>query len=89
MTQVLTVRVPPDLIAKADARAAQLGLNRGKYVRALIEQDLATRAGAQRRHRFASEDFIGSTPVGRGPYTNARVRALVLERRARRREEDR
>jgi len=89
MTQVLTVRVPPELIAKADARAAQLGLDRGKYVRALIEQDVASKARGSRKRRFASEDFIGSTPLGRGPYTNRRVRAIVGERLARAREEDR
>lgn len=89
MTQVLTVRMPPDLVAKADARAAELGLDRGKYVRALIEQDVATAVRRGRTRRFASEDFIGSVPLGRGPYTNRRVRAIVAERLARVREEDR
>ena len=89
MTQVLTVRVPPDLMAKADARAAQLGLDRGKYVRALIEQDVVAGAMDRRRRRFASEEFIGSMPLGRGPYTNRRVRAIVARRLSRGREEDR
>jgi len=89
MTQILTVRVPPDLMAKADARAAQLGLDRGKYVRGLIEQDVAESARAPRRRRFASEEFIGSRPLGRGPYTNRRVRAIVRERLSNRREKDR
>ncbi|MGH9252975.1 MAG: hypothetical protein ACRD3C_00230 [Vicinamibacterales bacterium] len=89
MTQVLTVRVPPELMAKADARAAQLGLDRGKYVRTLIEQDVVIGAKEARKRRFASEDFIGSVPLGRGPYTNRRVRALVGERLARAREKDR
>lgn len=80
MTQVLTVRVPPELVAKADARAAQLGLDRGKYVRALIEQDVAAGASETRRRRFASEAFIGSVPLGRGPYTSHRVRSIVTER---------
>lgn len=80
MTQVLTVRVPPDLVAKADARAAELGLDRGKYVRALIEQDVADAARHGRKRRFASEDFIGSVALGRGPYTNRRVRAIIAER---------
>lgn len=88
MTQVLTVRVPPELIAKADARAAQLGLDRGKYVRALIEQDVAAGVRDSRKRRFASESFIGSVPLGRGPYTNRRVRAIVTERLASR-EKDR
>lgn len=89
MTQVLTVRVTPDLMAKAEARAAELGLDRGKYVRALIEQDLATDGRKVRKHRFASEDFIGSIPLGRGPYTNRRVRAITRERLAGKREKDR
>ena len=89
MTQVLTVRVPPDLIAKADRRAAELGLDRGKYVRSLIEQDVTTTIGQRSKRKFVSEDFIGSVPLARGPYTNRRVRAIVRERLAARREEDR
>ncbi len=89
MTHVLTVRVPPDLMAKADERAAQLGLDRGKYVRSLIEQDLVVGSKEGRRRRFASEEFIGSVPLGRGPYTNRRVRAIVEQRLRRGRQEDR
>lgn len=89
MTQVLTVRIPPDLMAKAAARAAQLGLDRGKYVRALIEEDVIAGAKERRTRRFASEGFIGSTPIGRGPYTNRRVRAIVRERLAAVREANR
>jgi hypothetical protein len=89
MTQVLTVRVPPDLIAKADMRAAELGLDRGKYVRSLIEQDVAAAANSPRKQTFVSEDFIGSMPLGHGPYTNRRVRELVRERLGSRREKDR
>ena len=89
MTQVLTVRVSPALLVKADARAAELGLDRGKYVRGLIEEDLT--AGAKRRTRrmFKSTSFIGSVPLGRGPYTNRRVRKIVRERLVGRRETDR
>jgi hypothetical protein len=89
MTQILTVRVPPDLVAKADARAAELGLDRGKYVRSLIEQDVSASRRKRRSHKFASEDFIGSVPLARGPYTNRRVRALVRERLAEKREKNR
>lgn len=83
MTQVLTVRVPPDLIAKVDARAAELGLDGGKYVRTLIEQDDASGSRHGRKRRFASEDFIGSVSLRQGPYTNRRVRAIVAARLAR------
>jgi hypothetical protein len=86
---MLTVRVPPELMAKADARAAQLGLDRGKYVRSLLEQDLADSAQDKKPRRFASESFIGSAPLGRGPYTNRRVRAIVRERLSARREKNR
>lgn len=82
MTEVLTVRIPPDLLAKAAARAAELGVDRGKYVRGLIEQDVTTTAGKRRKRTFASEAFIGSAPLGRGPYTNRRVRTLVRNRLA-------
>lgn len=79
MTPVLTVRVRPDLLAKAEARAAELGLNRGKYVRDLIERDVSQRRAGARR-QFASKDFIGSVALGTGPYTNARVREAVRQR---------
>ena len=88
MTQVLTVRVQPALLAKADSRAAQLGLNRGKYLRDLIERDVAAGAGKTPR-TFASKDFIGSVPLGRGPYTNDRVRAALRSRLLARREKNR
>ncbi len=89
MTQVLTVRVPPDLLAKADERAAQLGLDRGNYVRGLIEQDITTGVRDRRCRTFSSETFIGSVPLSRGPYTNRRVRAIVRERLRARREKNR
>lgn len=87
MTRILTVRVPPQLMAEAERRAAELGLDRGKYVRSLIAQDVSARRGGTRV--FVSEDFIGSAPVGRGPYTNRRVRAIIRERLAGRREKNR
>jgi hypothetical protein len=86
MTQILTVRVPPALVAKADARAAELGLDRGKYLRSLIEQDVRASGREQRKRKFASEDFIGSMPLALGPYTNRRVRAVVRKRLAAKRE---
>ena len=88
MTHILTVRVPPELIAKADRRAAELGLDRGKYVRSLIEQDVTASARQRTRRTFVSEDFIGSVPLDHGPYTNRRVRAIVRARLANR-EKDR
>jgi hypothetical protein len=89
MTRILTVRVPPALVAKADARAAELGLDRGKYVRSLIEQDVSSERRGRRKRRFASEDFIGSAAVGLGPYTNRRVRSIIGERLGAKREKNR
>ena len=75
------------MLARADARAAQLGLDRGKYVRDLIERDVNGASDAPRK--FASEKFIGSAALGQGPYTNARVRAAVRARLRGKREKNR
>lgn len=76
MTKILTVRLDPDLLGKAEARAARLGLDRAKYVRALIESDIARGAKIAAR-KFASEDLAGMYR-GRGlPATNAEVRARL------------
>ena len=85
---MLTVRVSPDLMAKAARRAAELGLDRGTYVRSLIEEDVTT-ADRPKQRVFASEDFIGSVPLGLGPYVNRRVRELVRRRLTGHRETDR
>jgi hypothetical protein len=78
MTRVLTLRVRPELLAKTEARATQLGLDCGKYVRDLMERDLKEMKPGARA--FASEDFIGSVPLGEGPYDNRRVRETVRTR---------
>lgn len=75
MTCVLTVRISPELLAKTEARAAQLELDRGKYVRELITQDVTQNKGAPRT--FASKDFLGSVSLGSGPYSSRRVRDTV------------
>jgi hypothetical protein len=81
MTEVLTVRIPPALLCEAEARAAQLGLDRAKYVRSLIEEDVAT-AKKEKKHKFASEDLIGTyvSPASGDPATNARVREVMKQR---------
>ena len=75
MTKVLTLRMDVELFGKAEARAARLGLDRAKYVRALIEEDLAEGAGATPR-KFASEDLAG---MYEGP-GRAASNAVVRER---------
>ena len=57
MTKILTLRIESELLGKAEARAMQLGLDRAKYIRALIEEDLA--AAPRAGHHFASEDLVG------------------------------
>ncbi len=58
MTKVLTVRIDPALLQKAEARAARLGMDRTRYVRSLIEEDVAEGEG-ERAARFASSDLAG------------------------------
>ncbi|HVJ45378.1 MAG TPA: hypothetical protein VM511_03260 [Luteolibacter sp.] len=77
MTKVLTIRVPVDLLHRAEAKAALLGLDRTKYLRGLIEDDL--KAGAvSSSSRFASEDLAGIHVAEEPrPATNARVREMM------------
>ena len=81
MSEVLTIPLPHRLLAQAEAQAARLGLDRAKYVRRLIEKDVKKTA-PRRKHKFASEDLIGScTSVLDGqPATNARVREVMRQR---------
>lgn len=82
MTKVLTIRLDPALLGKAEARAAKMGLDRAKYVRALIEEDLAGAARVSSR-KFASEDLAGMY-VGSGQAaTNAIARTRLQQRAAR------
>lgn len=81
ISEVLTVRITPELLAKTDARAAQLGVQRARYVRGLIERDLkSANEGAKRR--FASEDLVGRFQLGGTSARNKRVREQ-LHRKAR------
>ena len=79
MSKVLTVRIAPQLLAKAEARAVQLGLDRAGYVRNLIEQDLEA-AKMPARRRFASEDLAGAFRLGGVSATNPRARAMLRRR---------
>lgn len=90
MTRVLTIRIRPDLLSKAEAKAARQGLDRASYIRGLIEQDLAS-PDKNEQHRFASEDLIGcyvSETPGQAA-TNARVREVMRRRHLDRRESNR
>jgi predicted DNA-binding protein len=78
MTKVLTVRIPPGLLRKAEARAARIGLDRAKYVRNLIEEDVASEK-SKLKHKFASEDLIGCYEGDGRPATNAVVREKMRQ----------
>ena len=81
MTKVLTVRIPVDLLGRAEARAHRLGLDRAKYVRQLIEKDIEEAAGEEEsRRRFASEDLAGSFRLCGRPAINTRVRKQLARR---------
>lgn len=62
-----------ELLGKAEARAARLGLDRAKYVRTLIEEDLAAGTVGEPRE-FASEDLAGIYEGSGTAATNAAVR---------------
>ena len=79
MSEVLTVRIAPELLARADARAAQLGIERARYVRGLIERDVEAGAAGTRR-QFASEDLVGRFRLGGQSATNQRVRESLRRR---------
>lgn len=81
MTRVLTVRIEPNLLSRAEARAARLGLDRAGYLRNLIERDLEA-AEASTGTRFASEDLVGTFRLGGRSATNAVVREKLRRRTA-------
>lgn len=81
MTKVLTIRLDPDLLGKAEARAARMGLDRAKYVRSLIEEDLANGSQGTSR-KFASEDLAGMYEGDGQPATNASTRRRLQARAA-------
>lgn len=79
MTRVLTVRIPPELLGRAEERAVQLGLDRAAYIRELIEQDLMEAKRSPIR-AFASEDLVGKFRLGGKPATNQHVRERLKAR---------
>jgi hypothetical protein len=79
MTKIFSVRARPSVIAAIDARAAKLGQDRSKYMLSLVRQDLAEDQ-APRRHRFASEDLIGSIRTGLEIGDNATIRKIARQR---------
>jgi predicted DNA-binding protein len=84
MTKILTVRLPEELHQKAEARAMRLGLDRAKYVRALIEGDVSE-AARNAQSTFASEDLVGLYEIGAESATSVSVRQRLQARAAARR----
>lgn len=82
MTKILTLRLPAELHEKAEARALRLGLDRAKYVRSLIEDDLSGSSGKTSRV-FSSEDLAGLYQGDAGTATNASSRERLRRRAAR------
>jgi predicted DNA-binding protein len=83
MTKPLTLRLPTDLLSRAEGRASQLGLDRAKYVRRLIERDLEENSdNPAPAHVFASEDLVGYYEGDGIAATNAVVREQVRQRAA-------
>lgn len=79
MTGVLTLRLPPQKLAKVDRRAAELGQDRSGYIRSLIDEDLQT-AGQPGKHVFASEDLVGCVNTGIKSSSSARLRKIIRDR---------
>lgn len=79
MTKILTVRLPQELHDKAEARAVRLGLDRAKYVRSLIEDDILE-SSREKTCSFASEDLIGLYQNAPVAATNASVRERLRSR---------
>jgi len=79
MTKPFSLRARPSLIAAIDARAAQLGQDRTKYILSLVENDLTPKKPG-RRHKFASPDLIGCVSTGIKSGDNATIRQIARKR---------
>ncbi len=80
MTTVLTVRIDPVLLEKAETKASMLGMDRAKYVRSLIEDDLASDHDRKNRG-FVSTDLAGIYGGDSPSATNEEVRNRLSRRK--------
>lgn len=69
----------PVLLEKAEARAARLGVGRAKYVRSLIEEDLAS-GGMVIESGFVSSDLAEMYEDSGKAVTNQETRARMLRK---------
>ncbi len=67
------------LLAQAEARAARLGLDRAKYVRSLIEEDLAF-SESKSLSGFVSDDLAGIYEGSGKAATNQEARLRLREK---------
>lgn len=73
-----------------DARAAQLGQDRTKYILTLVERDLSkAEVEKPRKYKFKSYDLIGAFRTNTGPATNENTRRIIAQRLKERREKNR
>lgn len=77
MTEVISLRMPPEKIVALDRRAANAGLDRSKYLLRLVDEDLAVQKNKKRR-RFASGKLLGK--FSSAGSTNEKVHAALKAR---------
>ena len=78
MPNILTVRLPGQLLAKLDRKASSLGRARAEHVRQVIEADVHS-GSVEKPKRFASLNLKGRYALGRGS-DNAAVRRSLARR---------
>lgn len=74
MTEVISVRMPPEKLAELDRKAADSGLDRSKYLLRLVDADLERPSKTSRR-KFASVDLLGKFQSSGS--SNRQVRAAL------------
>jgi hypothetical protein len=77
MANVLTVRLPGDLLAKLDRKAASLGRRRAEHVRQVLEADVQSQS--LKPKRFVCLSLKGRYAIGAGS-DNAAVRRALARR---------
>ena len=82
MSKILTVRLDPALLKRAEARAARLGMDRAKYLRELIEEDLSDAGREKRGAAFVFEDLAGIYEGSGSAATNQEARKRLRARSA-------
>jgi metal-responsive CopG/Arc/MetJ family transcriptional regulator len=74
MTEVISIRMPPETLAELDRRAADSGVDRSKYLMRLVTEDIQEPAPKMKR-KFASAHLIGKFQSSGS--SNAQVRSAL------------